>query len=73
MKPEKYYDLKCDVCGRHLSTDFNTGMFSSREECLKTAKIIKFKDTILGTTCPICRKNVFKEDIDCSRWNIANW
>lgn len=68
MKPEKYYDLKCDVCGRHLSTDFNTGMFSSREECLKTAKIMKFKDTILGTTCPICRKNTFKEDIDCSRW-----
>lgn len=68
MKPERYYDLKCDICGRYLSTDFNTGMFSSREECLKNAKAIKFKDTILGTTCPICRKNTFKEDIDCSRW-----
>lgn len=73
MKPEKYYDLKCDICGRHLSTDFGTGMFSSRKTCLKTAKILKFKDTILGiarpiwilgTACPICRKNVLKENID---------
>lgn len=68
MKPEKYYDLKCDICGRHLSTDFNTGMFLSRGECLKTAKILKFKDTILGIACPICRKNTFEENIDCSRW-----
>lgn len=68
MKPERYYDLKCDICGRHMSTDFNTGMLYSREDCLKTAKAIGFKDTILGTACPICRRDTFKEDIDCSRW-----
>lgn len=57
MKPERYYDLPCNICGRYLSTDFNTGMFSSREECIRIAKIIGFKDTNFGTICSICRKD----------------
>lgn len=69
MKPERFYDLKCDTCGRWLSSDFGTGMLYSREECLKIAKAIGFKDTILGTACPTCRRDTFKENVDCSRWD----
>ena len=68
MKTERYYDIKCDICGRHLSSDYRMEMQPSREDCIRLARSIGFKDTILGTACPFCRRDVFKEDIDCSRW-----
>ncbi len=68
MKAERWYDVKCDICKRHLSTDYQAGKQATAKEAVKTAKIIGFKDTILGTACPMCRRDTFHEDIDCSRW-----
>ena len=61
MKVEKYYDIKCDICGRYLSTDFNKGMWPTRESCIAAAKRIGFKNTAAGTVCPICQEH---ENID---------
>lgn len=54
MKVERWYDICCDYCGRHLSTDFNTGMLTSREEALQYAKKKGFRQMKGETLCPHC-------------------
>lgn len=61
MKVEKYYDVGCDFCGRHLSTDFYAGFFTKREWALREAKRIGFRTRQGQNICPDCleerRKN----------------
>ena len=47
MKVEKWYDIGCMKCGKHLSTDFHYGMRSTRESALKCAKECGFKFSLL--------------------------
>lgn len=56
MKVERWYDIKCDLCGRHLSSDFGVGMLRDREETIRTAKIEGFKEDKFSkmVLCPIC-------------------
>jgi len=35
MKTEKWYDVKCNRCGRYLSSDYDNGMATSAEEAIK--------------------------------------
>ncbi len=71
MKSERWYDIKCDICSKRLSSDYKMGMQCSRESAIKLAKAIGYKDTILGTACPICRRDVFHENVDCSEWEVS--
>lgn len=54
MKVERWYDIGCMKCGKHLSTDFNYGMRTTREDALKCAKECGFKDVDGITVCPEC-------------------
>lgn len=38
LRIDAYYDVGCDVCGKHASTDYNTGMFQSRKAAENWAK-----------------------------------
>lgn len=55
IKVDKYYDVACDFCGRHLSTDFQTGLLISKKEAELTAKRIGFKTRHKKNICPKCR------------------
>lgn len=54
MKTEKYYDVGCEECGKHLSTDFHRGMSQSRIEAVKWALQEKFNVVDGKTLCPDC-------------------
>ena len=60
MRVEKWYDVCCDGCGRHLSTDFGCGMLTSREEAIMYAKRNGFRDIKGKTYCPSCVSEVKK-------------
>lgn len=60
LKLEKYYDIGCDLCGFHFSTDFAKGMYNNPTTIRKIAK----KDGWISNPetgeniCPICRKKL---------------
>lgn len=56
IKVERWYDIKCDFCGRHLSSDFGVGMLRDREETIRIAKAEGFKKDKFRkmVLCPIC-------------------
>lgn len=54
MKTEKYYDVGCEECGRHMSTDFQTGMFRTKPGAERRAKEEGFRISGGRTLCPIC-------------------
>ena len=60
MKTEKYYDVGCDECGRHLSTDFAAGMLRTRVAVENRARQEGFRVVDGRTLCPICVANVKK-------------
>lgn len=58
MKLERYYDLGCNKCGRHRSTDFFKGFERSAPFLRAMAKKEGWRtDKVTGNTlCPICAK-----------------
>lgn len=54
MKVEKYYDVGCEECGRHLSTDFHRGFTTSRVRAVSLAISEGFKVIDGRTLCPKC-------------------
>ena len=58
MKTEKYYDVRCEECGFHLSTDYHRGMSQSRVQAVKWAFIEGFKVVDGKTLCPDCIRNL---------------
>lgn len=58
IKIEKYYDIGCEECGRHLSTDFHRGMSSSRIETVRWALQERFQVVDGKTLCPHCVKKI---------------
>ena len=61
MKIETWYDLGCDICGRHRSTDFEKGLRLYRKgfSSLVKEEGWKFKDG--KNICPICVKEEEKK------------
>ena len=55
MKIEKWYDVRCEICGRYLSTDYEAGMQRTRETALKEAKEVGFKTKQGKNVCPCCQ------------------
>lgn len=55
MKTEKWYDVKCEICGCYLSSDFERGMQPSRELAIKEAKEEGFKVKDGKNVCPCCQ------------------
>ena len=58
MKVDKYYDVGCDVCGRHLSTDWKYGMFASAKEARQFAKGEGFTEYNGLNVCPSCYRDI---------------
>ena len=54
IKIEQYYDIGCEECGRHLSTDFHRGMSQSKIQAVKWALREGFKVVDGKTLCPNC-------------------
>ena len=46
-RADRYYDVGCDFCGKHLSTDYQTGLFDTRRQAETKAKQIGFKPECL--------------------------
>ena len=62
MKTEKYYDVGCEECGFHLSTDFCRGLAETRIQAVKWALQEGFKVVDGKTLCPHCVKKVRAEE-----------
>ncbi len=54
MKIERWHDVKCNFCGRYLSTDFMCGMQPKREWAEQLAKKKGFKTRNGQNICPVC-------------------
>jgi len=54
MKVDTYYDVCCNRCGRHLSTDYNVGMCITKKSTIAYAKDIGWKTIDGKNVCPIC-------------------
>lgn len=65
IKIERYYDVGCDICAKHLSTDFGTGMYPTADEIRNVAKEIGFKIINNQNMCPECYGKYRKE---VQRW-----
>lgn len=64
MKVEKYYDVGCEECGFHLSTDYHRGLAQSRVRAVKWAVQEGFKVVDGRTLCPGCvKKNKDKDNV----------
>lgn len=54
MRIDVYYDACCSRCGRHLSTDFDTGMSESSKTIKIWAKRVGWKFVNGENVCPKC-------------------
>ena len=57
LKVEKYFDIGCDVCAKHLSTDYEMGMYSTANEARMIAKDIGFRFVNSRNLCPQCYRD----------------
>lgn len=64
VKVDRYYDVGCGFCGRHLSTDFETGLFETRKQAEMRAKQIGFKTKNKKNICPECLKSSNSKNVD---------
>ena len=62
MKVDKYYDIGCEECGSHLSTDFSRGMAPSRIIAVKWALQEKFNVVDGKTLCPHCIRKLVEKN-----------
>lgn len=54
---DTYYDIACDFCARHLSTDFEAdGMAPTKNEARRWAKMRGFTIVNGKNCCPDCAK-----------------
>lgn len=58
MKLEVYYDIGCNRCGRHYSTDFGRGMDTDKKTVKAIAKADgwKYDKSTNENICPVCVK-----------------
>jgi len=63
IKIEKYFDIGCDRCCKHRSTDYEKGMESSAKILRREAKSEgwKFSKLTRETLCPECARLEFKK------------
>lgn len=54
MKTDIYYDIGCDLCSKHMSTDYNMGMAETKKEAVSWAKKSGWKTVDGKNVCPIC-------------------
>lgn len=62
IKIEKYFDVGCDRCGRHRSTDYSKGMEYSARIIRREAKREgwRFSNLTSETLCPECAEAELK-------------
>ena len=53
---DTYYDITCDRCGRHWSTDYQYGMYESKSLLSKTAYDEGWRNINGKNICPKCSK-----------------
>lgn len=57
LKVDRYYDIACDYCGKHLSTDYKCGMGETPNEARLWAKEVGFRTKRGKNVCPECLYN----------------
>lgn len=62
MKIEIYYDIRCDKCGAHFSTDFDHGMETNKRKLKEVAKTEGWKYINKQNICPNCVNKVKNYD-----------
>lgn len=60
LKAEKYWDVGCDICAKHLSTDFGYGMFPTANDAKYFAKDAGFTVEKGYNLCPYCYNNYIR-------------
>ena len=60
MRIERYYDVRCDYCGRHLSSDFAWKLCETSREAESAAKFVGFGTQKTLNICPCCKGVVFE-------------
>ena len=61
IKVDHYYDVSCEYCGRHMSTDFEQyGMATSSKQANAWAKNIGFRTKKGKNICPQCLEELKK-------------
>ena len=59
LTTDTYYDITCDYCARHLSTDFaEDGMFPTKKEARYWAEKRGFVIIDNKNCCPDCAKKL---------------
>lgn len=61
MKIEVWFDIGCDICGRHRSTDFEMGLSEFRKGLSKRAKREGWLFIDGENICPICAEEKKRE------------
>ena len=56
MNIETWYDIGCDICGRHRSTDFERGLATTKKGLSEKAKIEGWRFIDNKNICPVCAK-----------------
>lgn len=64
LKTDRYYDVGCDYCGKHMSTDYGLGMAETPNQARSWAKEIGFKTKYNKNICPECLQNKAYLDVD---------
>jgi len=54
MKIDRYYDVQCEYCGKHLSTDFDRGLCKSSHAAKLLAHSVGFHTKKGKNICPCC-------------------
>lgn len=60
MRIERYYDVRCDYCGRHLSSDFAWKLCETSREAESAAKFVGFSTKSNLNICPCCKGVIFE-------------
>ena len=63
LKAEKFWDIGCDICAKHLSTDFGTGMLPTAPKARQRAKEQGFKMVDGYNLCPNCHNEYIRGNI----------
>jgi hypothetical protein len=57
---DTYYDITCDICCKHRSTDYGMGMSTSKTALYKWATAEGWKVKNNKTLCPDCARRLIK-------------
>lgn len=73
IKVQKWYDVACEGCAKHLSTDYGRGSFDTPNEARAAAKAEGFRVVQGQTLCEYCQNHLMRGFLRIDEYdNIVN-